>query len=427
MNEIQRKLKRPRRPPPPIPSFVVSSPPTISSQQRLQQPQHQPPSSSSPPGTPVQVTQPTASSIIPTEFLLFWDYENVALPTQHNEPAAAGKTLYKVFFDQFLQLGGARTAPTQSVLYFSGHHQINVSHQAALALSWDLRFIPNPRKKPQIVDMAILRDLQRCETRNNTLFIGIVSGDTDFLTGASRLQALGHHVFTVLPQNAGTALRKIPCLGIWPHDILYGSRNNSPPPSKSVHHQHHKHQHHQHHQQHQQRQQRQRKQQQLIPAVTLARAAASKATAQKKKTKQKKKRSKNKKTFSSTATKKVEVQPKIDSSHFIDANYYNRYSWNNATSGSFFQEEDAEEEEQVQVQEQTVSTQNNKTEICQRWKAGTCKHGADCTYAHGVHDLVVHKVMHVMYSENDGESEDAEDEIVLLRAIPSSTYSLKSW
>jgi hypothetical protein len=179
--------KRPSRRPPPPPTISPRSP------------------------TTVKTTQPT-------EFQLFWDYENVPLPTNTSDPSGAAKALFQVFFNQFLFLGGQRIQPKTNSLYFSDNDSSKMTTD--LSLSWNLRYIPNPRKKPQIVDFAILRDLQRCEGRTNTLFIGIITGDTDFLKGASKLQDLGHHVYTVLPKNAGAELQKLPCLGIFPKDIL---------------------------------------------------------------------------------------------------------------------------------------------------------------------------------------------------------------
>ena len=166
--------------------------------------------------TPPQLSTPPSTNA-PTEFHLFWDYENVSLPSNSN-PAAAGKALFKIFFSHFLSLGGIRTSPKTCSLYFSDNDSAKMTTE--LAQSWNLRYIPNPKKKPQIVDFAIIRDLQSVEARQNTLFIGIISGDSDFVNGASHLQDLDHHVYTVLPRNAGQALETLPCLGRFPKDVL---------------------------------------------------------------------------------------------------------------------------------------------------------------------------------------------------------------
>lgn len=187
--------RRPRRLPPPIPKEVrqISTPP------------------------PPQLSTPLSTTTTPTEFHLFWDYENVSLPSNSN-PAAVGKALFQIFFTHFLSLGGIRTSPKTCSLYFSDNDSAKMTTD--LAQSWNLRYIPNPKKKPQIVDFAIIRDLQSIEARQNTLFIGIITGDSDFVNGASHLQDLGHHVYTVLPRNAGHALETLPCLGRFPKDVL---------------------------------------------------------------------------------------------------------------------------------------------------------------------------------------------------------------
>ena len=428
--------KRPKRSPPRLPSTLpspASITPTI------------PQLPSTLPPTPSIIT-----STIPTECLLFWDYENVAMPSNQHDPAAAGKELLQTFFQQFLLLGGARTAPTQSVLYFSRHDQIRASSHAALALSWDLRYIPNPRKKPQIVDMAILRDLQRCEARKSTLFIGIVSGDTDFLTGASKLQDLGHHVYCVLPQNAGNALRqRIPCLGV-AHHILSNNLNtnmniNSQNTNKDGSNKNNTHSaslpsssgrnRNQHHQQ-LLIQQRRSPQTMLTPGIVAANNTANNISTGSRKSKKKKK--KKKKAMQSKPKEPTgsikrnedmkDLHTEINSPKHYQFHPHHSFVSSNETDSEADEdkvEKKKETQECVEVEEEYVeeSQKNKQVEKIEFKTSGY--------YAHGLfskHDKIIHSPAKNEYELSRGfvENEDDAEDIIVLQAA-SSNYDLKSW